>query len=61
MYSFSTKGIRSKRIFIKANGLRIPLLILKPMTEPVNAPGVIFLCSILTPQPYWIAMPRFCL
>ncbi len=28
MYSFSTKGIRSKRVHIEANGLRIPLLIL---------------------------------
>lgn len=26
MYRFSTKGIRSKRIHIDANGLRVPLL-----------------------------------
>ena len=43
MYSFSTKGIRSKRIHIEANGLRIPLLILKPLSEPENAPGVMWI------------------
>ena len=43
MYNFSTKGIRSKRIQIEANGLRIPLLILKPLTEPENAPGVMWI------------------
>ena len=43
MYSFSTKGIHSERIHINANGLRIPLLILKPLTEPVNAPGVMWI------------------
>jgi len=43
MYSFSTKGIRSKRIHIEANELRIPLLILKPLSEPENAPGVMWI------------------
>lgn len=43
MYRFSTKGIRSKRIHIDANGLRIPLLILKPLSEPENAPGVMWI------------------
>ena len=43
MYSFSTKGIRSKRIKIEANGRRIPLLVLKPLSEPVNASGVMWI------------------
>ena len=43
MYSFSTKGIRSKQIHIEANGLRIPLLILKSLSEPENAPGVMWI------------------
>ena len=43
MYKLSTKGIRSKRIAIKVNGLRVPLLILKPLTEPNNAPGVMWI------------------
>ena len=43
MYSFSTKGIRSKRIHIEANELRIPLLILKPLSGPENAPGVMWI------------------
>jgi len=43
MYSFSTKGICSKRIKIEANGRRIPLLVLKPESEPVNAPGVMWI------------------
>ena len=43
MYSFSTKGIRSKRISIKVNGLRVPLLIMQPLHEPKNAPGVMWI------------------
>ena len=43
MYSFSTKGIHSKRIKITANGRRIPLLILRPINEPSNAPGVMWI------------------
>ena len=43
MYSFSTKGIRSERIRIEANGRKITLLILKPKSEPVNAPGVMWI------------------
>jgi acetyl esterase/lipase len=37
------KGIRSKRISIKVDGLRVPLLILKPLNEPQNAPGVLWI------------------
>ncbi len=33
MYSFSTKRIHSKRIIIPANGSKIPLLILKPLSK----------------------------
>ena len=43
MYSFSTKGIHSKRIKITANGRRIPLLILRPINEPSNVPGVMWI------------------
>ncbi len=43
MYRFSTKGIRSKRISIEVNGLRVPLLIMKPLNEPKNAPGVMWI------------------
>ena len=43
MYSFSTKGIRSKRISITVNGLRVPLLIMKPLSEPEDAPGVMWI------------------
>ena len=43
MYKISMKGIRSKRISIKVNGLRVPLLILKPLDEPRNAPGVMWI------------------
>ncbi len=43
MYRIRTKGIRSKRISIKVDGLRVPLLILKPMYEPQNAPGVLWI------------------
>ena len=43
MYKFSTKGIRSKRVSIRVNGRRVPLLILKPLTEPSNAPGVMWI------------------
>ena len=43
MYSFSTKGIRSKKIKIEANGSKIKLLVLKPISEPVNAPGVMWI------------------
>ena len=37
------KGIRSKRISIKVDGLRVPLLILKPLNESQNAPGVLWI------------------
>jgi len=43
MLSFSKKGIRTRKIYIKVNGLRMPVLILKPMTEPVNATGVMWI------------------
>ncbi|MBQ7614726.1 MAG: alpha/beta hydrolase [Butyrivibrio sp.] len=43
MYRFNTKGIRSKRISIEVNGLRVPLLIMKPLNEPKNAPGVMWI------------------
>ncbi len=43
MYKINKKGIRSKRIIIKANGLRVPLLILKPLSEPHNAPGIMWI------------------
>ena len=43
MYKFSTKGIRSKKISIKVKGLRVPLLIMKPIDEPKNAPGVMWI------------------
>ena len=43
MYRFSRKGIRSKRISINVNGLRVPILILQPLTEPENAPGVMWI------------------
>lgn len=43
MYKFSTKGIRSKRISIKVKGLRVPLLIMKPVDKPKNAPGVLWI------------------
>ena len=33
MYRIRTKGIRSKRIAIKVNGLRVPLLISFDMVE----------------------------
>ncbi len=43
MYRIRMKGIRSKRISIKGDGLRVPLLILKPLNEPQNAPGVLWI------------------
>lgn len=43
MYSFNTKGIVSKRMHIKANGLRIPLLVLKPISATANAPAVMWI------------------
>ncbi len=43
MYRISTKGIRSKRISIKVNGRRVPLLILQPLSKPENAPGVMWI------------------
>ena len=43
MYRFSTKGIRSKRISIKVNGLRVPLLIMEPLNEEKGAPGVMWI------------------
>lgn len=43
MYRIRMKGIRSKRISIKVDGLRVPLLILKPLNEPQNAPGVLWI------------------
>ena len=43
MYSIRTKGIRTKRISIKVNGMRVPLLILSPLSEPVYAPGVMWI------------------
>lgn len=43
MYRFNTKGIRSKRIKIEANGSRITLLVLKPESEITNAPGVLWI------------------
>ena len=43
MYKFNTKGIRSKRIAIKVNGRRVPLLIMKPIHEPKDAPGVMWI------------------
>ncbi len=43
MYRFNTKGIRSNRISINVGGLRVPLLILKPLDEPKNAPGVMWI------------------
>ena len=43
MISFSKKRIRSKRISIKVNGLRVPILILKPVSAQNNAPGVMWI------------------
>ncbi len=43
MYRIRMKGIRSKRTSIRVNGLRVPLLILKPLNEPQNAPGVLWI------------------
>ncbi len=43
MYRIRMKGIRSKRISIKVDGLRVPLLILKPLSESQNAPGVLWI------------------
>ncbi len=43
MYNISTKGIRSKRIYICVDGRKVPLLILKPLSEPKNAPGVMWI------------------
>ncbi len=43
MYRFNTKGIRSKRTSIRVNGLRVPLLILQPISKPKNAPGVLWI------------------
>ena len=43
MYSINMKGIRSKRTSIKVNGRRVPLLILKPLSEKENAPGVMWI------------------
>ncbi len=43
MYRIRTDGIRSRRIYIRANGLRVPLLILQPKEKPVNAPGVLWI------------------
>lgn len=43
MYSFNTKGIVSKRMHIKANSLRIPLLVLKPISATANAPAVMWI------------------
>ncbi len=43
MYRIRTDGIRSRRISIKANGLRIPLLILQPKERTENAPGVMWI------------------
>ncbi len=43
MYRISTKGIRSKRISIKVNGRRVPLLILQPLSKPEKAPGVMWI------------------
>nr|MCR5733101.1 alpha/beta hydrolase [Lachnospiraceae bacterium] len=43
MYNISKKGIRSRRISIRVDGRRVPLLILKPLSEPKNAPGVMWI------------------
>ena len=43
MFRISTKGIRSRRIRIQANGVKIPLLILTPEEAPANAPGVLWI------------------
>ena len=43
MYRIRKDGIRSRRIYIRANGLRVPLLILQPKEKPVNAPGVLWI------------------
>jgi acetyl esterase/lipase len=43
MFQFSLKGIRRKRIVIKVNGRRVPVLILKPLSDPQNAPGVLWI------------------
>ena len=43
MYRINMKGIRSKRTSIKVNGRRVPLLILKPLSEKENAPGVMWI------------------
>ena len=43
MSQINIKGICSKRISIKVNGLRVPILILKPLSEPHNAPGVMWI------------------
>lgn len=43
MYSLCTKGVRSQRIAIRVKGITIPLLILKTLNEPKNAPGVLWI------------------
>ncbi len=43
MYRIRKDGIRSRRIYIRANGLRVPLLVLQPQEKPVNAPGVLWI------------------
>ena len=43
MYRIRKDGIRSRRIYIRANGLRVPLLVLQPKEKPVNAPGVLWI------------------
>ena len=43
MYRIRKDGICSRRISIKANGLRVPLLVLQPKEKPVNAPGVLWI------------------
>ena len=43
MFRISTRGIRSRRIRIQANGVKIPLLILTPEEAPANAPGVLWI------------------
>ena len=43
MFRISTGGIRSRRIRIQANGVKIPLLILTPEEAPANAPGVLWI------------------
>ncbi len=43
MIHYNTKGIISDKVYIRVNGHRIPLLVLKPMQDVNNAPGVLWI------------------